>query len=133
MLELKHRKAWLIGGWALVMAAVVVCLVPGRELPNTGIGDKWEHFICYGVLTTYFAGLYPRSSYWKIALALLAMGIGIEFAQGAMKLGRSADVRDVMANSIGIVLGLIVSWAGLGRWAQTIASWTGRREPARID
>jgi VanZ family protein len=66
-------------------------------------------------------------------LWLLAMGIAIEFAQGAMHLGRSADVKDVLANSIGIVIGLILSFAGLGRWAQWIDSWTRARESASFD
>ncbi|MFL6548892.1 MAG: VanZ family protein [Povalibacter sp.] len=133
MLPVRHGKAWLATGWALVITAIVVCLLPGQDLPNTHVGDKYEHFICYAVLTSYFAGLYSRSSYWKIAVALLCMGIAIEFAQGAMHLGRNADPLDVVANSIGIVIGLVLSLAGLGRWAQWIDSWTGLREPARSE
>ena len=133
MLPLRHSRLWLSIGWMLVLAAVVVCLVPGHDLPETGMSDKSEHFICYGTLTLWFAGLYPRSRYGAIALWLLAMGIAIEFAQGAMHLGRSADVKDVLANSIGIVIGLILSFAGLGRWAQWIDSWTRARESASFD
>ena len=131
MLNVKYGKALLSIGWLLVIAAIIVCLLPAKELPNTGIGDKWEHFVCYAVLTSFFAGLYPRASYWKIALAFVGMGIGIEFAQGAMNLGRQPDVNDAIANSIGVGIGLVLSLAGLGRWAQWIDSWTGVREPAR--
>ena len=133
MLSVRHARFWLIVGWLMVIAATVVCLVPGKELPKTGIGDKWEHFICYGVLMTYFAGLYPRSRYWLIALLLVLMGIAIEFAQGAMHLGRYADIRDVVANSTGVAIGLVLSLLGLGRWALWIESLTSTREPARSE
>jgi VanZ family protein len=133
MLSLRHNKVWLALGWALIVAAVIVCLIPAKELPSTGLSDKWEHFVCYAVLTSFFAGLYPRSSYWKIVLGFVGMGIAIEFAQGAMNLGRQADVYDAVANSIGVLIGLALSLAGLGRWAQWIDSWTGAREPARSE
>jgi VanZ family protein len=133
MLNVRYGKLWLAAGWALIISAVIVCLLPAQELPTTGLSDKWEHFVCYAVLTSFFAGLYPRTSYWKIVLSFIAMGIAIEFAQGAMHLGRQADITDVIANSIGVVIGLLLSLAGLGRWAQWIDSWTGAREPARSE
>ena len=131
MLPLKHARLWLALGWAMVLVAVVVCLVPGHDLPDTGLSDKTEHFVCYATLMSWFAGIYPRSRYVVIAALLLAMGIGIEFAQGAMHLGRMADVRDVVANSIGIVIGLGLSLAGLGKWAQWIDGWMRPSESVR--
>jgi hypothetical protein len=44
----------------------------------------------------------------------------IEFAQGAMQLGRQADAMDVVANSSGIVAGLALCWLGLGGWVQWV-------------
>jgi glycopeptide antibiotics resistance protein len=51
------------------------------------------------------------------------MGVAIEFAQGAMPLGREADIRDVGANSLGIVIALMLALAGIGGWAQKIEAW----------
>lgn len=133
MLQVRYPRFWLTVGWLGVAAAVTVCLVPGSELPDTGMSDKTEHFLCYAALTCYFAGLYPRSRYWVIAIGLVFMGIAIEFAQSAMHLGRVGDVRDVLANSIGVVIGLILSFAGVGRWTQWIESLAGVREPARSE
>lgn len=133
MLPVRHPRSWLVIGWLLVTTAFVVCLIPGRELPNVGISDKWEHSILYAGLAIWFGGLYARSRYWVIALALFSMGVIIEVAQGTMHLGRTGDVRDVIANSIGIVIGVTLSLAGLGGWAQWIDGWTRGREPARID
>lgn len=127
MLSARYPRLWLAIGWAMVIAAFIVCLVPGRDLPDTGMSDKSEHFICYATLMLWFAGLYPRARYWIIAGLLLLMGIIIEVAQGAMHLGRSADWHDVVANSIGIVIGLALAYAGLGNWMRWIDGWLNRR------
>ncbi len=133
MLPVRHPRFWLLIGWALVVGAITVCLLPGQKLPKVGIGDKFEHVLLYLILTVWFTGVYPRSRYVVIALSLLAMGISIEFVQGAMHLGRTSDVRDVFANSAGIVAGVILSLAGLGGWAQRIDGWTRDRESVRSD
>ena len=111
---------WLGLGWAAVVFAIVVCLVPVTKLPNANLSDKTEHFTAYLLLSLWFAGIYPRTRYWVIASGLLVMGVLIEFAQGAMHLGRHADALDVVANSTGIIAGLTLSWLGLGGWAQWV-------------
>jgi VanZ family protein len=133
VLAVRHPRSWLVIGWMLIAFAVLVNLVPGNELPNTGMNDKFEHTIAYGLLTLWFAGIYPRSRYVVIAVALFIMGVGIEFAQGVMHLGRQADVRDVVANTSGIAIGLTLALIGLGGWAEWIDGWTRSREPTRPD
>ena len=59
-----------------------------------------------------------------IGVALLVMGIVIEGLQGAMHVGRQADLRDVYANSMGIVCGLALALAWLHGWAQRVEAWT---------
>lgn len=122
-LLLRHPYFWLILGWVFVIAAIIASLVPNKELPQVGISDKWEHSIGYALLTVWFTGIYPRASYVRIGLAMFAMGVSIEIAQGLMGLGRTADPRDVFANSMGIAGGLLVATIGLGGWAQRIESW----------
>lgn len=133
MLAVRHPRSWLVIGWTLVVLAVLVSLLPGKELPHTGMNDKFEHSIAYALLALWFAGIYPRSRYIVIAIALFIMGVGIEWAQGAMHLGRQADVRDVVANTGGIAIGLSLALIGLGGWAEWIDGWTRSREPTRTD
>jgi VanZ family protein len=134
MLPVRHPRWWLVFGWAWIIIAIVVCLLPGRALPQTTlISDKFEHFVLYAFLMVWFAGLYPRSRYALIAVALLLLGIAIEMAQGAMHLGRTADVRDVIANSVGVGIGLTLSLLGLGGWAQWIDGWARGRTAASSD
>ena len=125
-LLLRHPWVWLGLGWAFVAGAVVLSLVPGQKLPHTGVSDKFEHALAYALLTLWFTGVYPRSSYWRIGVGMLALGIAVEIAQYAMPFGRQMDVRDVVANALGIVLGLVVAMIGLGGWAQRIEGWARR-------
>jgi VanZ family protein len=117
---LRHRRALLVIGWLMVAGAVLTSLLPSHSLPVTRVSDKVEHGAVYMVLALWFAGVYPRSRYLFIALGLFTMGIAIEWAQGAMNLGRHSDLRDVVANFTGIALGLTLALAGLGGWAQRL-------------
>jgi VanZ family protein len=118
LLALRHPRLWLVCGWFLIVGAFIASLVPQHELPRLGgISDKVEHIVGYAVLALWFAGIYPRTRYPAIGVALLVMGILIEGLQGAMHLGREADLRDVYANSIGILCGLALALIWLGGWA----------------
>lgn len=121
MLSLRFPRLWLGLGWLAVGLAILVCLVPIQKLPQPpSLSDKSEHFIAYLLLSTWFAGIYPRARYWIIAIGLGVMGVLIEFAQGSMGYGRHADARDVLANCIGVLAGLLLCWWWLGGWAQRV-------------
>ncbi|MGH8177288.1 MAG: VanZ family protein [Steroidobacter sp.] len=124
LLPLRHPRTWLVIGWAMIALAVLASLLPGQKLPVTGINDKFEHALAYTVLALWFAGIYPRSRYLIIGIGLVLLGIAIEWAQGAMSLGRQSDFRDVIANTGGIALGLTLAMTWLGGWAQRIDGWT---------
>ncbi len=76
--------------------------------------DKIEHFASYFLLAfgavQLFAG---RRALLAAALGLVVLGIGIEFAQGALTSDRSADPYDALANTVGVVLGMAML---LTRW-----------------
>jgi VanZ family protein len=128
MLPVRHPRLWLVIGWVLIALAVFVCLLPAASVPNTGVNDKFEHSSVYAFLALWFAGIYPRSRYVVIGLGLFAMGVAIEWAQGAMHMGRQSDYRDVIANSVGIAAGLVLAALWLGGWAERIDGWTRGRE-----
>ena len=123
-------RVWWALGVLLVVAAVVVCLVPAAEIPaEFELSDKVSHLVGHGALALYFSGLVPRRGWWKIFVFLLLFGIVIEFAQYYMQAGRDGDPRDVIANSLGAALGLLVGWCGVSRWPE-LAEWLlGRRTP----
>jgi VanZ family protein len=121
------RRLWWLVGFGLVGTVIYFCLIPGDEVPSTPLNDKAEHFITHFILAAWFAGLVPRRGWWKILVGLVALGVGIEVLQGLMHEGREADYRDELANFLGALTALVVSWLGLARWPD-LADWLlGRR------
>jgi len=123
MLPLKFPRLWLSAGWLAVVLAVVVSLLPPQDIAAVQVNDKVEHITGYVLLTLWFAGIYPRSRYAAIALGLFVLGIAVEWAQGAMNLGRECDIHDVFANTTGIAIGMGLALAFLGGWAQKVEGW----------
>jgi VanZ family protein len=127
LLPLRHPRLWLVGGWVLVALALLASLTPTQNLPNIGASDKLEHLTAYALMTLWFAGIYPRSRYIMIGIGMFFLGALIEAAQGSMGWGRQADVYDMLANTTGIVAGLIAAWLGLGGWALRVENLLVRR------
>ena len=120
-------RLWWTLGALLVVAAAIVCLVPTAEIPRDfELNDKLSHVLGHGSLALYFAGLMPRRSWWRIFAYLLLFGIAIEFAQYSMNVGRNGDPRDVIANSLGAVLGLLLARLGFARWPEFAARLLGQ-------
>jgi VanZ family protein len=121
-------RIWWALGVLLVVLAMAVCLVPATELPSQfELSDKASHLIGHGTLALYFAGLMPRRRWWKIFVFLLCFGITIELAQYYMHAGREGDPRDVLANSVGAAIGLLLARCGLARWPELAAWLLGQR------
>jgi VanZ family protein len=125
---MKLDRLWWSLGVMLVLAAVIVCLIPGPSLPvDVEWNDKFSHALGHCLLAMYFAGLVPPRRWWKLFVFLLALGISIEFAQYYMHAGREGDPRDVLANSTGAALGLLFARLGVSRWPELAAWLLGQR------
>ena len=107
---LRHRNAWLALWLCGVTVLVVVCLLPSPDLPKLRISDKVEHAAAFALLAGSAVQLFER---WRalllVGLGLLALGIGIEFAQALFTTTRAMEAADVAADSIGIAAGLFVA------------------------
>jgi len=121
--SLYYSRFWYWFGTGLVLIVVVASLVPAADLPKLGITDKLEHMIAYGGLALWFGGLLAPRRYLWLGVALLALGGGIEIAQGLMGLGREADWRDFYADALGTALGLSLCMVGVRHWATWIERW----------
>jgi VanZ family protein len=128
VLPLRHRRFWRIASATLIALVVYGSLAPAGLVPLPGDGfDKLEHFGAYCVLAVWFTGLYPRSRYGLVVVALLATGLVLEFAQGAMQWGRSAEALDMLANTVGVGAGLALGMTLTGSWAGRVEWWLARR------
>lgn len=73
--------------------------------------DKANHALAFIVLTALTGRGWPRLSAIALATIMLAAGIGIELVQGLPRIGRDADIWDVVADGVGIIAGLAaLSW-----------------------
>lgn len=95
------RIAVFVLGCVLVLW---LSLAPSEGLPLENIWDKAKHSSAYFVLTVAGSAAFPRWI-WRIAGALFLFGVGVEILQANMDLGRTGDVRDAIANTLGIAVG----------------------------
>lgn len=99
--------------FALLAAVLWLAWMPEPpEIVDTG-WDKLNHVLAFGALGV--AGRFgfvpepPRAApVAGVALALLAIGVGIELVQGLLP-ARMADGRDVAADAVGIAAGLLLA------------------------
>lgn len=123
MISLRHNWLWIAIGVALVLGVIWGSLQPAPQFVVPNGFDKVEHFGSYMILTLWFTGLYPRSRYWAVVVALLALGVAMEAGQYLMHMGRTADPYDVAANTAGIALGTVLAVLACGRWIARIDAW----------
>ena len=104
------QRGWL--ALLVVLAAGVVtlaCLPASVHGPSLG-WDKLNHAAAF--MTLAFCGHFafrerPRSLFW-VSFLLLALGVGIELLQMQIP-GRRAEVDDVLADALGLCVGLLVA------------------------
>jgi len=113
--------AWLI--WVLLI--IFLSLTPQPpQLPVPLLSwDKLQHAFAYALLM--FLTGYSWNKVWPAwlrvwqwaAISSLALGCFLEVLQGMMKLGRSAELNDVFANTCGVLAAalLIRTWRLLPR------------------
>jgi VanZ family protein len=111
-----RRKVLVALGWGWVGAIVWLSLTPSPPKVDFAQSDKLGHFLAYGSLTLWFCFLYASTkARIGYAAGFIAMGIGLEFIQGMLGY-RTYEVFDMLANTIGVLLG----WAAAALLAPRI-------------
>ncbi|MDR1593727.1 MAG: VanZ family protein [Prevotellaceae bacterium] len=106
---------------AILWIAVIVfaCLTPGEKLPGVSFFDKIPffdkivHFAMYFIFALFlmsgFSRQYGKTStkaYIFSFIPAFLLGVLIEFIQE--KVGRSYDIYDMTANTVGIIVSLLL-------------------------
>ena len=123
MLSLQYKPIWIFASMVLVLAVVWGSLQTVFSGAAPKGFDKVEHFSTYMFLAVWFTGLLHRPRYWVAALALMVLGLTMEIAQSAMQTGRVGDPSDMVANTGGVVAGVLVALLVTGGWAQRVETW----------
>src|SRR5262245_59158629 len=103
-----NRRAGLALGWAMVAAVVYLSLTPAPPRIDVESGDKLGHLAAYGSLAYWFSQFYLGRTRLFYLLGFVAMGIALEFAQGATGY-RSFELADMAANTLGVAAGWVAA------------------------
>jgi VanZ family protein len=96
-------------------------LLPGDNLPTISFllkipyFDKIVHLGLYFIFTLLLVSGFQLQyqgergkAYLLSGLIAFSIGVSIEYTQSIMHLGRSGDYRDVMANTVAIIMALVL-------------------------
>jgi VanZ family protein len=113
--QLQKRALWLTLGWCYVALIVYLSLTSHPpEVMTFEHGDKVKHFCAYFLLLFWFGQLYTRAMTRVMYFLLFeAMGVTLEFLQAAGGT-RVFEINDMLANTAGLALGLLVVALGAG-------------------
>lgn len=104
MLPYRFPRPLRLGLYALATTILLVmCVLPTKDLPDPGTGDRFEHSASWFVLTAVGYLLAPNR---RLAIPgfALAYGVFIEVLQGVLPTGRHSDPLDFVADSVGVAV-----------------------------
>ena len=114
-------EAYPFGG--LFALSLVAFLLPGPALPpGPDVSDKVEHAAIF--LALALAGRFAGWAEDRLLVGLFGYAVLTELLQGVLPIRRDADWHDVLADTIGLLIGLLVVrlLGRIDRW------WAARRE-----
>jgi len=113
---LNYRFAWLTGGWLLVGLVVYLSLVQHPPEPlSFEHADKLEHVFAYAALSIWFCQIYLTGrSRMVVVIMLVGLGASLECLQDWMGF-RNFESLDMVANTLGVLIGIILVQTPLGR------------------
>lgn len=115
-LDILNRRRELRLAFLLVLVLVTaLALRPGAPGQTSLLGwDKLDHVSAFGALGLLARMGWPQSRWIYPAIALAGYGLLIELVQASPLVHRTASVADLVADAIGIALGLVLA-LGVGR------------------
>ena len=132
MLPLEYPGRWRTVGVLLPLIVMGLALAPAfwprpDDLRLDWIEwDKLIHGITFALLALWYTGQYARSAYWRVALGLSVYGLLIEWLQSMLSY-RTAEAGDLVADVIGIAIGIVIALLATGGWSQRAENWLKNR------
>lgn len=100
--------------WFIVMC--ILFFLPGSDLPQANwldaiYFDKWVHIGLFAILTFLWRSAFDldlNHYNWMIFFTAILYGLSVEFIQKYWIPNRSFDLFDLLADTVGSIVGLIV-------------------------
>jgi hypothetical protein len=130
MRDLKFLTFYLALGGCFIGFIGFECLTPApMNFPLLQRYGQAAHLLAFGLMMGWFGQLAAeRRLKAGLAMAFMALGGGIELAQGLMARGRSAPWNAFFADCLGVWLG---HWCSQGRGGGLLAALEARLFPRR--
>jgi hypothetical protein len=97
----------------LLLVSLVMFLLPADDLSANAPNDKVTHLLTFAALG--LSGRWAGVPVLPLLGGLTAYAAATEVLQGLLPINRHADVRDLVADVAGVLVGVALSWA-LARW-----------------
>ncbi len=99
------KTAFFVG----LVAVIALSLLPNETRPETGLWDKWNHTLAYGVLALSGGfGFKGWRSLLMVGVGLVVLGGGLELAQSVIP-DRDGSTYDALANFVGVAIGSVAT------------------------
>lgn len=114
MMSLSKANRFQLITYCLIILAIVGSLLPPQQLKHltSTFSDKLIHIVYYATLTFFWLNSTEnktRQQTLKVVLSVFLMGVILEFLQDALPINRTMDVLDVVCNSLGISIALLMA------------------------
>jgi len=128
LLPLRYPRSWLTAGLLLLVIGLVAALTSVPAAVTLTVNDKLIHLLGFVGLMVWFGGIFQPRLGPMLVVGLSAYGLLIELLQ-SLTVTRQAEGLDLLADVVGVLLGWLLSAAGLSRWCTKLESWFGIRNP----
>jgi VanZ family protein len=121
MRDFRRPRLWL-GVWIFgLVLCIALSLLPPIDLGAPRDSDKLGHLLAYFTLSAWAVSiLRSRRAQFLAALGLFALGLSMELAQAQLTTTRLGDPRDALANTLGILAGLALSFTPAASFLQRL-------------
>lgn len=98
-----------------VLGIMALSLLPPQDLPKIPLfrgADKVIHFMMYFVFSILFCWALRTERHYSrlffIVVLTVGWGVLMEYIQFSMRMGRSFSWYDISANSLGVLVGIVI-------------------------
>ena len=118
--SLRFKNTWRSIAYVIILIIIVLSLIPDPEkFTPFSASDKLMHALAYAVCMFWFGLCFKRDKLFHIGAGLIILGVALEIVQGQTGY-RTMSFYDIVANCVGVFIGLAFSFSRLSNALQYI-------------